>query len=80
MDHSIITYLMDPKGDFVVFFGKNSTAEQMAEKVLELVPPKPKQAAAPTGGKAAAAVTGNAGAAKAAAPAGQPAAAVRAGA
>ncbi|TIB69930.1 hypothetical protein E3Q23_03175 [Wallemia mellicola] len=34
VDHSIFMYLMDPNGEFVEAFGKNTTAEQMADKVL----------------------------------------------
>ena len=30
VDHSIIMYLIDPKGNFVSFYGKNYTAEQLA--------------------------------------------------
>jgi protein SCO1 len=30
VDHSIITYLMDPKGEFVDFYAKNVTAPEMA--------------------------------------------------
>lgn len=33
VDHSIITYLMDPRGDFVEFFGKNCTSVEMAARV-----------------------------------------------
>lgn len=33
VDHSIITYLMDPKGDFVEFYGKNCSAVEMAARV-----------------------------------------------
>eukprot|EP00271_Cylindrocystis_brebissonii_P008956 TRINITY_DN23512_c0_g1_i1.p1 TRINITY_DN23512_c0_g1~~TRINITY_DN23512_c0_g1_i1.p1 ORF type:complete len:380 (+),score=58.40 TRINITY_DN23512_c0_g1_i1:220-1359(+) len=35
VDHSIIMYLMDPKMDFVKFFGKNYTAEGLAEGIIE---------------------------------------------
>jgi len=33
VDHSIITYLIDPAGEFVTFYGKNFTAEQLAESI-----------------------------------------------
>lgn len=33
VDHSIIMYLIDPKGSFVSFYGKNYTAEQLATAV-----------------------------------------------
>lgn len=33
VDHSIITYLMDPHGDFAEFYGKNSTATEMAARI-----------------------------------------------
>ena len=33
VDHSIIMYLIDPKGNFVSFYGKNYTAEQLATAV-----------------------------------------------
>jgi protein SCO1/2 len=35
IDHSIITYLIDPNGDFVTFYGKNTTAEEVSRSVLE---------------------------------------------
>jgi len=35
VDHSIITYLIDPNGDFVTFYGKNTTAEEVSRSVLE---------------------------------------------
>lgn len=31
IDHSIITYLLDPEGNFVTFYGKNYTDTEMAE-------------------------------------------------
>ena len=34
VDHSIITYLVDPKGDFVTFYGKNTTASEVKESIL----------------------------------------------
>ena len=37
IDHSIIMYLVDPKGDFVTFFGKNYTAEQLAAALVKHV-------------------------------------------
>ena len=37
IDHSIITYLIDPKGKFVTFYGKNVGAEEMVESVLARV-------------------------------------------
>lgn len=33
VDHSIITYLMDPTGEFREFYGKNSTAVEMAARI-----------------------------------------------
>lgn len=35
VDHSIIMYLVDKKGEFVTFYGKNYEAPQMAEAILE---------------------------------------------
>jgi len=37
IDHSIIMYLVDPNGDFVTFFGKNFTEEQLGEKLGSIV-------------------------------------------
>ena len=37
VDHSIITYLVNPDGGFVTFYGKNFTAERMAESVAQHV-------------------------------------------
>jgi protein SCO1 len=37
IDHSIITYLIDPKGKFVTFFGKNIGEKEMVESVLARV-------------------------------------------
>jgi len=37
VDHSIFFYLMDPNGQFVDAFGKNSTAEDVTRKVMESV-------------------------------------------
>ncbi|CAN8070055.1 unnamed protein product, partial [Agarophyton chilense] len=33
VDHSIITYLMDPDGEFVEFYGRNTSAGEMAGRV-----------------------------------------------
>lgn len=33
VDHSIITYLMDPEGNFVEFYGKNTTSTEMAARI-----------------------------------------------
>lgn len=33
VDHSIIMYLIDPKGKFVSFYGKNYTADQLAAAI-----------------------------------------------
>lgn len=33
MDHSIITYLLNPQGEFVTFFGKNMMAAEVAESL-----------------------------------------------
>uniref|UniRef100_A0A7S0WQF2 Thioredoxin domain-containing protein n=1 Tax=Chlamydomonas leiostraca TaxID=1034604 RepID=A0A7S0WQF2_9CHLO len=35
VDHSIIHYLVDPDGEFVTFYGKNYTEEQMADSLCE---------------------------------------------
>ncbi len=35
VDHSIIHYLVDPAGDFVTFFSKSTTAEQLAAQVMQ---------------------------------------------
>eukprot|EP00193_Tetraselmis_chui_P007450 CAMPEP_0177760490 /NCGR_PEP_ID=MMETSP0491_2-20121128/5294_1 /TAXON_ID=63592 /ORGANISM="Tetraselmis chuii, Strain PLY429" /LENGTH=170 /DNA_ID=CAMNT_0019276391 /DNA_START=532 /DNA_END=1044 /DNA_ORIENTATION=- len=37
IDHSIIMYLLDPNGDFVTFFGKNFTEEQLGNKMAKIV-------------------------------------------
>jgi protein SCO1/2 len=34
VDHSIITYLIDPNGDFVTFYGKNTTDIEVTASVL----------------------------------------------
>lgn len=33
VDHSIITYLMDPEGEFVEFYGKNASAVEVASRI-----------------------------------------------
>lgn len=35
VDHSIISYLVDPNGEFVAFYGKNVTAEEMIKSIVE---------------------------------------------
>jgi len=35
VDHSIIHYLVDPQGNFVTFYGKNHTAEEMAVQMCK---------------------------------------------
>jgi len=37
IDHSIIMYLLDPNGNFVTFFGKNFTEEQLGDKMAKIV-------------------------------------------
>lgn len=33
MDHSIITYLMGPDGEFCEFFGKTATEKEIADRI-----------------------------------------------
>lgn len=33
VDHSIITYLIDPDGEFVTFYGKNFDAQGLAKSI-----------------------------------------------
>lgn len=33
VDHSIIMYMIDPNGDFLTFFGRNNTAEDIADVI-----------------------------------------------
>jgi protein SCO1/2 len=37
IDHSIITYLLDPEGNFVTFYGKNYTDTEMAASLVKQV-------------------------------------------
>ncbi|CAG9462861.1 unnamed protein product [Pedinophyceae sp. YPF-701] len=37
VDHSIITYCLDPQGSFLAFYGKNSTKEDVAKSLVELI-------------------------------------------
>ena len=37
IDHSIISYLVDPKGEFVTFYGKNYSAEEMAASMSDIM-------------------------------------------
>lgn len=37
IDHSIISYLVDPEGNFVKFFGKNSSANDMSMEIKRFV-------------------------------------------
>jgi protein SCO1/2 len=37
VDHSIITYLINPEGKFVTFYGKNFTKEEMARNISDHV-------------------------------------------
>jgi len=34
VDHSIITYLLNPEGEFVTFYGKNTTEKEVVEVVV----------------------------------------------
>lgn len=46
IDHSIITYLLDPEGNFVTFYGKNYTDREMATSIVSIMQswkPKPAQ-------------------------------------
>jgi len=33
VDHSIISYMIDPNGNFLTFFGKNNTADDIADVI-----------------------------------------------
>ncbi|MCD7462361.1 Protein SCO1 1, mitochondrial [Datura stramonium] len=35
VDHSIVMYLMDPKMDFVKFFGKNNDVDMLADGIIK---------------------------------------------
>jgi len=37
IDHSIISYLVDPEGNFIKFFGKNSTENDMAMEIKRFI-------------------------------------------
>lgn len=37
IDHSIISYLLDPDGKFITFYGKNYTAEEMATSMISII-------------------------------------------
>lgn len=37
VDHSVIHYLMDRQGNFVEFFGKNMTADEMAQRIAQII-------------------------------------------
>eukprot|EP00899_Mesostigma_viride_P003563 jgi/Mesvir1/13207/Mv06166-RA.1 len=37
IDHSIVMYLLDPEGNFVTFFGKNHSAESIAEQISQYI-------------------------------------------
>ena len=38
VDHSIFFYLLDREGDVIEYFGKNSTADEIARKLCQLIP------------------------------------------
>ena len=44
IDHSIITYLIDPNGRFVTFFGKNSTSDDLVARIAREVRKGPSSA------------------------------------
>jgi protein SCO1/2 len=55
VDHSIIMYLIDPAGEFVTFYGKNFTAQQLADSISQHISNWEQQGQAGGNQKAAAA-------------------------
>lgn len=41
VDHSIIMYLLDPEGQFVSFYGKNYTAQELADNIAKQISRQP---------------------------------------
>ena len=37
VDHSIIMYLLDPRGQFIAFYGKNYGMQELADKLVAAV-------------------------------------------